>query len=283
MKKIIAAAVTAAFVAPAFAADVTLSGSQEFNYQDNNGTTTAELDGTIAVGASTETANGLTVSAVTKLDEAGSADGGTSLSIASGDMGKLSLGDVSGAVDAIDDINDWGYEGTTGVDGDDASLLWALPSIAPNLTIYFSAGTDATEGGGQDGTNHTAVSFQYSAGPATIGFGQQETQGGAEERVANISVSMAGLTAGYELHTATTNASVDTDTTSVGATYGMGDITLAIENNTTETAAGGTSADITSLGVHYSLGGGVTLFAEQKDDAKDSTAETTYLGASFKF
>ena len=46
----------------------------------------------------------------------------------------LSLGDVSGAVDAIDDINDWGYEGTTGVGGDDASLLWALPSIAPNLT-----------------------------------------------------------------------------------------------------------------------------------------------------
>ena len=39
------------------------------------------------------------------------ADGGASLSIASGDMGKLSLGDVSGAVDAIDDINDWGYEG----------------------------------------------------------------------------------------------------------------------------------------------------------------------------
>ena len=130
MKKIIAAAVTAAFVAPAFAADVTLSGSQEFNYQDNNGTTTAEIDGTVAVGASTQTANGLDVSAVIKYDDAGGADGGASLSIASGDMGKLSLGDVSGAVDAIDDINDWGYEGTTGVGGDDASLLWSLPSIA---------------------------------------------------------------------------------------------------------------------------------------------------------
>ena len=133
MKKIIAAAVTAAFVAPAFAADVTLSGSQEFNYQDNNGTTTAEIDGTVAVGASTQTANGLDVSAVIKYDDAGAADGGASLSIASGDMGKVSLGDVSGAVDAIDDINDWGYEGTTGVGGDDASLLWSLPSIAPNL------------------------------------------------------------------------------------------------------------------------------------------------------
>ena len=163
--------------------------------------------------------------------------------------------------------------------GDDASLLWALPSIAPNLSVYFSAGTDATEGGGQDGTNHTAaVSFKYAAGPATIGFGQQETQGGAEERVANIKVSMAGLTAGYELHTATTAASVDTDTTSVGATYGMGDITLAIENNTTETAAGGTTADITSLDVHYSLGGGVTLFAEQKDDAKDLDCRDYILG-----
>lgn len=281
MKKIIAAAVASAFIAPAFASDATVSGVLEWNYQDNNGTTTSELDGTVTVGASTETANGLGVSMAIKLDEAGSADGGTNLAI-SGDFGKISLGDVSGAVDAVDDINDWGYEATTGVDGDDAMLLWALPSIAPNLSIYFSAGTDSSEGGGQDGTNHTGVSFSYDAGPAQISFGQQETDGGAEERVASISVSMQGLTAGYELFTATTAASVDTDTTSVGATYVMGDVTFAIENNTTESGAT-TSADLTAIGVHYSLGGGVTLFAEQKDDAKDTTAETTYLGASYSF
>ncbi len=281
MKKIIAAAVASAFIAPAFAADVTVSGSQEWNYQDNNGTTTSELDGTLAVGASTETANGLGVSMAIKLDEAGSADGGTNLAV-SGEFGTMSFGDVSGAVDAVDDINDWGYEATTGVGGDDAMLLWALPSIAPNLSVYFSAGTDSSEGGGQDGTNHTGVSFRYAAGPATISFGQQETDGGAEERIASISVSMQGLTAGYELFTATTAASVDTDTTSVGATYAMGDVTFAIENNTTESGST-TSADLTAIGVHYSLGGGVTLFAEQKDDAKDSTAETTYLGASFAF
>jgi len=281
MKKIIAAAVASAFIAPAFAADVTVSGSQEWNYQDNNGTTTSEIDGTVKIGASTETAGGLGVSAVIALDDAGAADGGGSLSI-SGDFGKITLGDTSGAIDAVDDINDWGYEATTGVGGDDAALLWALPSIAPNLSVYFSAGTDDTEGAGQDGTNHTGVSFRYAAGPAKISFGTQETDGGAEERVASISVSMQGLTAGYELHTATTAANVDTDTTSVGATYSMGDVTFAIENNTTE-SAGSTSADLTAVGVHYSLGGGVTLFAEQKDDAKDATAETTYLGASFKF
>jgi len=282
MKKIIAAAVASAFIAPAFAADVTVSGSQEFNYQDNNGTTTAEIDGTVKIGASTETANGIGVSATINLDDAGAADGGGSLAF-SGDFGKVTLGDTSGAIDKVDDINDWGYEATTGVGGDDAAMLWALPSFAPNLSVYFSAGTDSTEGAGQDSTNHSGVSFRYTAGPAKISYGQQETDGGAEERVASISVSMQGLTAGYELHTATTAANVDTDTTSVGATYSMGDVTLAIENNTTETAAGGTSADLTAVGVHYSLGGGVTLFAEQKDDSKDDTVETTYLGASFKF
>ena len=34
MKKIIAAAVATAFVAPAFAADITISGDQEFAYTD---------------------------------------------------------------------------------------------------------------------------------------------------------------------------------------------------------------------------------------------------------
>ena len=75
---------------------------------------------------------------------------------------------------------------------------------------------------------------------------------------------MAGLTAGYELYTATTNASVDTDTTSVGATYGMGDITLAIENNTTETAAG-VLQQISHLWAFITLWVvAFTLFAEQK-------------------
>ena len=281
MKKIIAAAVAAAFVAPAFAADVTVSGSQEWNYQDNNGTSTSEIDGTVKIGASTETANGLSVSATIALDDAGAADGGGSLSIG-GEFGTITLGDTSGAIDAVDDINDWGYEATTGVGGDDAALLWALPSFVPNLSVYFSAGSDSTEGAGQDGTNHTGVSFRYAAGPAKISYGTQDTKAGGEERVASVSVSFQGLTAGYELHTATTDANVDTDNTSVGLVYSMGDVTLAIENNKTE-SAGTTSADLTAVGVHYSLGGGVTLFAEQKDDAKSASAETTYLGASFKF
>ena len=61
MKKIIAAAVTAAFVAPAFAADVTLSGSQEFAIRTTTVPPPLRSTVTVAVGASTQTANGLDV------------------------------------------------------------------------------------------------------------------------------------------------------------------------------------------------------------------------------
>ena len=49
MKKIIAAAVATAFVAPVMAADVTVSGSQEFSYKSVDGTTTTETDGNVTI------------------------------------------------------------------------------------------------------------------------------------------------------------------------------------------------------------------------------------------
>ena len=57
---------------------------------------------------------------------------------------------------------------------------------------------------------------------------------------------------------------------------------LAIETLETS-SAGSTSADITTLGVHYSMGGGVTAFVEQTDDDKSAAAETTAVGLAFKF
>jgi opacity protein-like surface antigen len=66
MKKIIATAVAAAFAAPVMAADVTVSGSVEFNMNDANGTTTSATDSAFKVAASTETANGIGVSGAIK-------------------------------------------------------------------------------------------------------------------------------------------------------------------------------------------------------------------------
>jgi hypothetical protein len=100
MKKIIAAAVATAFVAPAFAADVTLTGSQEFSLVSNQTTTatsdTAATDTAFTIKASTETANGLSISTDINMDGDGTHDGGNSINI-SGPMGSIVLGDDSGA------------------------------------------------------------------------------------------------------------------------------------------------------------------------------------------
>ena len=37
MKKLVALAVAGAFIAPVYAADISISGDQEFSYQDANG------------------------------------------------------------------------------------------------------------------------------------------------------------------------------------------------------------------------------------------------------
>jgi hypothetical protein len=144
MKKLIAAAVTAAFVAPVYAADITLSGSQEFNWQDNNGASSSEVDGTVKVSASSELPNGMSVSATIALDEAGAADGGSNLKFG-GDFGSIALGDVSGAIDSIDDVTDPSFEAGHGTDGTDANALWTLPSMVPGLSVYVSASAQSQD------------------------------------------------------------------------------------------------------------------------------------------
>jgi len=280
MKKIIAAAVATAFVAPAFAADITISGDQEFSWQDNNGATTAELDGDFNIKASTETANGFSVSADINVSEIAANDGSSSLTIG-GPFGKIDLGDTSSALDAVDDVTDWGYELTTGTGNEDASVLWTLPSLMDGLTVNlsFSADTTSADAGVTAGNGY---SIKYAVGDGSIRYGINDNEDNTEQSYVAATYGMSGIGFAIEQYTTTTAAGVDTDNDAVALTYTTGDITLAMETIETS-SAGTTSADVTTLGVHYSMGGGVTAFVEQSDDAEDATAETTAVGVAFKF
>ena len=280
MKKIIAAAVATAFVAPAFAADITISGDQEFSWQDNNGVTTAELDGDFNIKASTETANGLSVSADINVSEIAANDGSSSLTIG-GPFGKIDLGDTSSALDAVDDVTDWGYELTTGTGNEDASVLWTLPSLAEGLTVNLSFSADSTSADAGIAAGN-GYSVKYAIGDGSVRYGVGDFEDGSESSYVAATYSVAGIGLAAEQYTTTTNAGVDTDNDAIAVTYSSGDITLAIETLETS-SAGTTSADITTLGVHYSMGGGVTAFVEQTDDSEDATAETTAVGLAFKF
>jgi len=284
MKKIIASAVAAAFAGPVLAADITITGDQEFSWQSNNGRTTASLDGDVNIKASTETANGLSVAADINIGEEAQDDGGASLTIG-GPFGKIDLGDTSSAVDAIDDTTDWGYVLTQGSPGVDGSVLWTLPSMVPGLTVYVSASADTSDGAAQDSAAtvspasdaHNGFALKYDVSGLSIRYGQNDFDDGSESSLVAASYSMGGLGVAVETHTATDAAGAETDTETVGVTYTMGDLTAAVE-----TMEDGTD-DFTTLGVHYSLGGGVTAFIETTENDNDDTAEAMAVGVTMKF
>ena len=174
MKKIIASAVAVAFAAPVLAADITITGDQEFSLQESNGASTSALDGDFNIKASTETANGLAVSADINYDTDGDEDGGSSLTI-SGPFGKIDAGDTSSALDAVDDITDWGYVLTNGTPNNDAAVLYTLPSLVDGLTLAYSMSSENNYAAGGV-TEGDGFSAKYSTGDLSVRYGIRTTR-----------------------------------------------------------------------------------------------------------
>jgi len=289
MKKIIALAVASAFVAPAFAADVTISGASEAIFIDTAGATSTQVDQAFTVGASTELANGMTLSTDINMgaDDDGETglfnEGGNSVTI-SGAFGKIDIGDTSGAVDAIDDVTESAKELGQGTDGNDAAVLWTLPTLAEGLTVNLSMNTDSSTVDSDVDTAGKAngVSVKYSNSGLTIGYGVNEYDSNVEEAVYNASYSMSGVKVALESLKDTTAAGVETKQNAYGLTYTTGDLLIGVETQETS-SAGSVSTDYTIYTVQYSLGGGVTAYIETSDDAKTTDSDTTAAGLEFKF
>jgi hypothetical protein len=310
MKKIIAAAVASAFVAPAFAADVTLSGYAEYAYvdesQSGSSPTNNEIiaeDGNITIKA-TEEINGMTISYDYSLDSDGSADGGNSLDI-SGEFGKISIGEASGAIDSIDDKADVFKVIDNGIAtvSNDANINWALPSIAEGLSVYVAYTpkqgdgdyvTRANVGIGSSSANTnqvgsvaeelSGISAVYSTGGLRVGYGQEDVAT-AKNTYVTVGYSMGGL--GFNYETAENKDGTTTiDVASAALTYSMGDTTFMAGSKTKETNAAGTvtkNNSVTSYGVQHTMGS-LILFAETASDDKATTKdELTAVGIGYSF
>jgi hypothetical protein len=285
MKKIIATAVAAAFAAPVMAADVTLSGTVEFNMNDVNGTTTSATDSAFKVAASTETANGIGVSGQINVEVFGDeedgtidANGGDALTL-TGPFGTLDLGDTSSAADKYDDKSDWGKLNGTSTLAGDAAIGWTLPATIENLSVYVSHAAD-----GGEGDKHTGVAFQYKAGPVTVAYAKNEEEA-AESNLtyAGASATFQGLTVAIESmqdEAGGSSAKIDEDV--IGVKYGMGDVTL-FATSYEKKVAGTLTSDVSAYGLHYNLGGGVTFFVEGSQDDKNSAADSTGAGIEMAF
>jgi hypothetical protein len=277
-KKLMTLAVATAFTGSAFAADVSLSGAQEWSWNESNGATTSALDGNFSVKATQELENGMTVGADINIANSGATDGNSSLTV-SGAFGSFDLGDTSSATDAIDDVTDWGYVLTNGSPNVDHAVLWTLPTGVEGLTVHVSTAADTNYDSNAAGTAYAA---RYDFGIAKVGYGLLENDDNTEATVMNVSTSVGGLGVAYELYTDTTAAGVDTDNKLISATYTVGATTFAVETYEQE-SAGTVSSDEITYGIHHDLGSNVVMFAEQTSDDKTPSEDTTAVGISFKF
>ena len=279
MKRLLATTALLAVLTTPVMADVTIGGDMEWSYQDNDGTTSTVMDGDINFKASTSTDTGMTYGADFNLDQDGNDDSGNSITIAN-DGFKLDLGDVNSALDAIDDTTDFTYVLGNGSPSTDHSAILSLTPI-DGLTVNISNatgndyGTTAGEGYAYSGT--------YAIGEiATVGAGQMKNADDSEELLMNVKGSMGPLGVAFEKHTATTTADVDTDTTTMGATYTIDALKVGVELMETQ-SAGTISSDEITLGAQYTVAPGLVAFAEMTEDDKTSSEKTTAFGLSVKF
>ena len=283
MKKIIAAAVATAFVAPVMAADVTISGLSEFYYKDSNGATSTGFDDhALYFGAATETNTGLSVSVDMNITGQGGDDSSDSINV-SGPFGTIELGDTSGAADKYDDRIDKDVViGTIGTSGSDAGISWALPALAEGLSVYLSHSADALDYGDGD-VAHTGVAIQYSAGPVTVAYGdnQADTDSNNETYVGG-TVTFGGVAVSAEQMTLGASGS-ESKQRGLGLTYSMGDVTFAYSTQENKNTSDVVTDDLTFMGVKYDMGGGVTAFVETSSDSKTASEDVTAAGIAIAF
>jgi len=292
MKKIIALAVAGAFVAPVYAADISVGGSFEWAYKDANGATSSDVDNSVNIKASAEANNGISVSADINLTgnstdntTYNSADDGSSSVTVAGPFGSVDLGDTASAADAFNAVAEYHkVTGTGATTAPDAAILWTLPTLADGLTVVVSNSPDSTGENGDAGA-HTGMGIKYATGPVSVSYAYNDNDDGSKITTANAVATFGGLSVAIESvedddEDGTATAALDER--SVGVKYSMGDATIFAAQMETK-ANNVVTKDASSFGVHYNLGGGLTFLAETSTDDKNADLDTTAVGVIFAF
>jgi len=297
MKKIIALAVAGAFVAPAFAADVSVNGEIEYVYTATDGSDDAitDSDNLVKVTA-TEEVNGFTLvgTFVILNDTSDTADtdgqlqnDGGSIAITAPQGVTFAIGDTTGALDAVGDYTDMAPAGGGfNFDGTDAAMTVTLPTFN-GLTIAASSSpdtvSDLANGESGVGADMSAVSAKYNFGAGEVYYGQEEV-GSTSIDAYGVKYSMSGLTVAYE------RGDLDTGTQSTSftgsgfaASYTMGDIVVYAESQTKKAKSGTTgNVDETVFAIEYNLGS-VDLYVSGENSSVSGTADVTYAGVEYNF
>jgi hypothetical protein len=301
MKKAIAIAVAGAFVAPAYAADITIGGNIEYVYVENGNTNVEDFvtdDNLISISAATELANGLTVTggfaieasadnATTTADSSTTVnnpvnDGGHNITIA-GDFGSLAIGDVTGAMDTWEYTDVAPYFGGFGADGDDNSVVLTPATGVEGLTLVVGMTFEGDANGNPEGNSY---GVGYSVQGVNLYYGKDDTKAATSAQNAwGANTTVAGFYIGYETaeQKSGSSSSGNLEWTGVAAKYTMDNITLAYENQV-KSDDGTDESDLTVVSASMDLGGGVNVYiAKADDDTASTVVDKTAVGINYAF
>ena len=313
MKKIIAAAVAAAFVAPAFAADVSVSGDVEFTYTDSNTKQNFESgDQDVTVTGSEELSNGMTVSASLEMD--GSDTGMASdavLTITSGAV-TFSIGDAATRADAMFDEKSTVAEkgGEDSIATDENSLgnsHTATISISPaeGLTVAASLGTvkyvkaataktansnqTTLEVEGKEPADVNSYAAQYSAAGFSVAMAVTDKDGESDsQNYLGASYTNGPIYVAYESIEGN-EFDKDIEVKNLGASYDYGMGKVFVESGEEENTSDGAITETVAFGASYKLGGAVNLYIVANNvEATDSSGtktddDQTIVGVEYAF
>lgn len=302
MKKIIALAVASAFVTPAFAADVTISGDVEFKYskqKDNGISQGLDGDSDFFITASEELGNGMSVKfkvgfedvAVSGQDQtAGDTDnsnnrvGDAELHI-SGAFGTIALGNVDDAVNTVDEYSHVAEdEGGTAIvagatDNANSAILWTLPTLVENLSVAASArienDTDTTA---DTEEMYTSYGLKYTMGSVAVTYGALEIDG-ADYSPTHVGVSYSNGPFFVAAEQVNEMGASTTDATTYGITYDYGMGKFFYEDSSKDAA--GTKTDVQIYGASYKLGA-VNLYLQNSSHTDNASNKTT-AGVEYAF
>jgi hypothetical protein len=234
MKKIIALAVASAFVAPAFAADVTVSGDVEYVLADNNkteGVAAGYGDSDIFVTATETMDSGMTITLKQGWEDIGagskaSGAGDTELTIGGLGFGSISMGQIDTAAAMHDEAASVAEAGggfsdysardggdfniradlATGVDGLSVSVGVEIDNADDSLShkTAATAGTAVATAALTDSTNntdnvmHTSASLNYNFGAGNVFYGTTDLdeEAGETNEMKNPTIYGANITVG---------------------------------------------------------------------------------------
>ncbi|MDC0379742.1 hypothetical protein OAM79_04505 [Litorivicinus sp.] len=284
MKKIIALAVAGAFVVPAYAADITMSGEIEYMFQkyESDGVSGAVGDEDVQITA-TEEANGVAITGFVRIND-GTAVGALSLG---GEFGTVEVGSDTGtaseAIDEVAGVAEWelGDSASAATTAEAVTARYTLPTLVDGLVIKASYGAGAGTNDAAD-TNEfvvTSYALQYTVGMVTLGYAtiDDEQTPTYDTSLMNAKMVTGPITLAYE-QTANDGA-LNTDISAIGAVYNYGGGNVFVEAQTTDT--NGVETNDSAVGVSYKIGG-VNMYIQS--NSGDTVADNgKVIGVEYAF